>query len=290
MNRVYRIADVVIETVFDQNWKMPSSGVLEEYVCDSKTSDVRIECELVNELPFIETERIYFDERKHVRINQDGFVRYYGHMQDIKSCYACTIRNGNQTKAFVKSSVLVDGIPSHLMAELLELEHLLAMHHKILLHASVICVDNEAILFTAPSKTGKSTQASLWQRVMDAQIINGDRCAVGVEGQKAFVYGVPFAGSSNIRRNVKLPIKAIVYLRQGPQNQAQKCAGASAFRRVYEGCSLQIWDEHDVSCVLDSVAQIIQNVPVIDFECRPDEQAVFVLKKKLEESDHEKSD
>ena len=48
-----------------------------------------------------------------------------------------------------------------MMAELMELEHLLAMRKGILLHASVVCVDGEAVLFTAPSQTGKSTQASL---------------------------------------------------------------------------------------------------------------------------------
>lgn len=286
----YRIADIVIETVLDASWHMPVLGILENYVCDAAQSDVVIECAVVDELPWIESECVYYDDRKFIQAIDHGFVRYDGHGSDYSACYVCTVRNDNHIKAYVKSSVLVDGVPSHLMAELLQLEHLLALRHGILLHASVICVDGEAILFTAPSQTGKSTQASLWESFAGAEIINGDRCAVVVEDEGIFVYGIPFAGSSGIRKNVKLPLKAIVYLRQSKDNRAVVCHGVRAFHRVYKGISVQLWDHDDVQLAMDTVTEIIQNVPVIEFACRPDEAAVLALKKKLEELEHEKSE
>ncbi len=288
MSRFYRIADIVIETVFDKEWYMPSQGVLEPFVCETTASDYIVECKLVDELPYKAGNIVYYDARKHVKLSEDGFLRCYGHPKNLDECYACTIRNGNRIDAFVKRSVLVDGIPSHLMAELLELEHLLAIHHGVLLHASVINVNGEAVLFTAPSQTGKSTQASLWERYAAAEIINGDRCAVMIENEGIFVHGIPFAGSSGIRKNIKLPIKAIVYLKQAQENYAEIYRCSAAFRRVYEGCSVQLWDELDVQTVIDTVSKIVENVPVIQFECRPDEEAVNVLKKKLEELSCEK--
>ena len=278
----YKIADVVIETILDDVWHMPYVGVLENYVCDACRSDVVMECSIVDELPVVEGDVVYYDHRKHVLRCEDGFVRYTGHGHDVSECYVCTVRQDDVLKAYVKSSVLVDGVPSHLMAELMELEHLLAMRKGILLHASVVCVDGEAVLFTAPSQTGKSTQASLWERYADAEIMNGDRCAVVVE-DRVYVYGIPFAGSSGIRKNVKLPVKAIVYLEQGLDNESVLCRGAGAFRRVYEGISVQLWDEVDVQCVMDTVSTVVQSVPVIHFSCTPDENAVIALRKKLEE-------
>ena len=286
----YRIAGIVIETVLDASWHMPVLGILENYVCDAAQSDVVIECAAVDELPWIESECVYYDDRKFIQAIDHGFVRYDGHGSDYSACYVCTVRNDNHIKAYVKSSVLVDGVPSHLMAELLQLEHLLALRHGILLHASVICVDDEAVLFTAPSQTGKSTQASLWESYAGAEIVNGDRCAVVVEEEGIFVYGIPFAGSSGIRKNVRLPLKAIVYLKQGLDNEAVLCRGVDAFCKVYEGISVQLWDEQDVQSVMDTVSHVVQRVPVLYFSCTPDEAAVLALKKKLEELEHEKSD
>ena len=45
----------------------------------------------------------------------------------------------------------------------------------LLMHGAVIAVGNKAWLFTAPSGTGKSTQAELWERYRNAEQINGDR-------------------------------------------------------------------------------------------------------------------
>ncbi len=42
-------------------------------------------------------------------------------------------------------------------------------------HCSYILHQNRAILFAAPSGTGKSTQAALWEKYRGAEIIIGDR-------------------------------------------------------------------------------------------------------------------
>ena len=42
------------------------------------------------------------------------------------------------------------------------LEHLLATQRAVILHSAYIDYKGKAILFSAPSGTGKSTQAELW--------------------------------------------------------------------------------------------------------------------------------
>ena len=83
------------------------------------------------------------------------------------------------------------------------LETLLLRHGRGVLHASYIRLPNErSILFSAPSGTGKSTQAELWRRYRNAQIINGDKAIVYLASEGVSVSSLPLCGSSGICRNV----------------------------------------------------------------------------------------
>ena len=60
----------------------------------------------------------------------------------------------------------------------LAFEDVLVNHQGFILHSSFISWQNNGILFTAPSGTGKSTQADLWKKYEDADIYNGDRTII----------------------------------------------------------------------------------------------------------------
>ena len=62
----------------------------------------------------------------------------------------------------------------------LGLDYIMSHNHRVILHSSFISRQGEGILFTAPSGTGKSTQADLWKRHEEGvTIINGDRSILG---------------------------------------------------------------------------------------------------------------
>ena len=138
-------------------------------------------------------------------------------------------------------------------------------------------MDGKAILFTAPSETGKSTQADLWHRLRGAAIHNGDRSAVRWQDGRAYACGVPFAGSSQICENVTLPLAAIVYLRQAPETTIRRLRGAESFRCLWEGCSVNTWDRADVDRISETVLQVLTAVPVFELACTPDESAILAL-------------
>lgn len=60
-------------------------------------------------------------------------------------------------------------------ASLFALERRMLQKDSFILHSAYIRHRGRAILFSAPSGTGKSTQASLWAQYAGAEIINGDR-------------------------------------------------------------------------------------------------------------------
>jgi hypothetical protein len=113
-------------------------------------------------------------------------------------------------------------------------------------------------------------------------MINGDRCAVTVDARGATAWGVPFCGTSGIFRNESLPLGAIVYLSQAPVSSVGKLAGFRAFRRIWEGCSVNVWNQDDVEKSTEAVMNALQRVPVLHLSCTPDKTAVDVLRETLE--------
>lgn len=161
-------------------------------------------------------------------------------------------------------------------------EHLAVEAGSVLLHCAYIDAGGQGILFTAPSGTGKSTQADLWRLHRGAEIINGDRAAVRIVDGRVWAEGIPFSGSSLYCENRSLPVEAIVYLGQAPETSIRRMQGYEAFARVWEGVTVNNWDKSDVDLVSGAVAQVVRQVPVYHLPCTPDESAVRALEQALE--------
>lgn len=158
---------------------------------------------------------------------------------------------------------------------------MLAEHGGVVLHSSYIITQRgEALLFSAPSGTGKSTQAELWRSYAGAKVINGDRALVKAENGVT-ANGILFSGTSGISENVTAPLRAIVLLRQSEKNEIRSVSGKEAFMRLLPQCSYYPDEEENLRLVTGVLAEIISAVPVYDFGCVPDESAVSALSEVL---------
>lgn len=179
------------------------------------------------------------------------------------------------------SSTYPGRVSSKTVLEVMAAEHLVVQNHGVIFHCSYIDHEGQAILFTAPSETGKSTQADLWHKYRGTDIINGDRAAVRIVDGKIMAEGIPFSGSSSYCENRSLPLKAIVYLAQAPRTTIRKLRGYGAFSRIWEGISVNTWDKGDLELASAAVQRIAESVPVYYMPCTPDEAAVAVLEETL---------
>ena len=164
---------------------------------------------------------------------------------------------------------------------LLGLENFLLRFGGLILHASLIDWQGRGILFCAPSGTGKSTQAALWERHMGSRTLNGDRAGVRCEEGVWKAWGLPLAGTSGIYSNESVPIRAIVLLRQGPQNCIAPVAPLEAFKRMFPECSVRRWDSGAVERLVGVLSELAGAVPVYRLECRPDLEAVELLRETI---------
>lgn len=216
-----------------------------------------------------------YDDHGHI-------IRYIGSVgRGWANAYMRVENIGKEHYVTIKKSSLGSVIPVHTVYHVLQSERLMAKQNAVIVHASYIECDGKAILFTAPSGTGKSTQADLWKTLRGARILNGDRAAVQDREGIIYACGVPFAGSSNICENVTLPLAAIVYLGQAEHTAIRSLKGFEAFRSIYEGCGIRPWDKEHVEFVSDFIQKLMEQVPVFKLECTSDESAVIALEEAL---------
>ena len=164
----------------------------------------------------------------------------------------------------------------------IDLSRILLHRGGLILHASYIICNGRAILFTAPSGTGKSTQAELWAEAKNAEIINGDRAVLREKDGGMWSYSLPFAGSSGICVNKSAPLRAVVVLTQAAENSVCELAPAEAIKHLYSQCALNRWNREEVEAVLEALTKMARKIRVVKLDCLPDQSAVEILSDYLE--------
>lgn len=217
-----------------------------------------------------------------VRSGEEVLTCFGAALPDDPGVYATTQRTPKESRIRYLRTKYIRQISPKQALRCMELPHLLAVNDGILLHCSWIRWKGRGILFTAPSGVGKSTQAQLWCDAMGAELINGDRAAIRIRDGRACAFGIPMSGSSDVRKNEVMPIWAIVYLTQAPVCRIERLRGVRAFRRVWEGCTVPMWDRADMERLTDTVGRIIGQIPVFHLACTPDKNAVDLLHETIE--------
>lgn len=280
MERFYRFAGVTFRVTGREEEMYHEEDVLASYRTEGPAADHHMEMEIVHSLPDPEGTCVFSDARKRVYQNGDTQLYCVGEHRNV---YMHVRRQGANTRVQILRRAVPERIMPRLVLNAMEAEHHIVRHGGFLLHASYIGLNGKAILFTAPSGTGKSTQAELWRRLRGAELINGDRAAVMVGQEGVMACGIPFCGTSGVSKNVTLPVEAIVCLSQAPRSAASALKGLRAFRYVWEGCSVNVWNKEDVERCTQAVMSAVQQVPVISLACTPDGSAVAALEEVLKE-------
>lgn len=163
---------------------------------------------------------------------------------------------------------------------ILSLPQLLLPFHTLIFHASYIGWNGKGILFTAPSGTGKSTQAELWRRHRGAEVLNGDKAGVRLDGTP-LAHGVPFSGTSGICHNVSLPLKAVVVLSQAPENIIRRLPPSQAVAALCPNVFVDSVVQEEWQMALNLLLDLAASVPVYALACTPDEHAVETLERAM---------
>lgn len=251
-----------------------------EFITNKKDQDIRVDFIEVDESVFIEGD-IVSEGIVSVKKTSIGFV-YDIRIQPGAKPYAWFIpidENHYEVRCLKGSDKYIEY--SKNLLEIVNIEQILNKFNAFILHSSVINWRDKGILFSAPSGTGKSTQADLWEKYEGAEIINGDKAGIRKMNGKWMVYGLPIAGTSGIYKNKKAEISHIIVLKQGKENKLTKLSPREAFIKLYSETLVHTWDKVFQENIINMIIDVVKSVPIYQYECLPDKSAVDFLKSQI---------
>lgn len=284
--RNYRIAEIVFGVSFlPKICFNDDENIGDDFVVASDESEVTIHCCCMDETgprPRIgvgmHNETIWVERRNEKILRWEG--DFSGPADNWKYSFMQKFpyRDRKNADIYIESKSGV--IAEKTLFRVMGLDLLLSQWGRFILHSSYLSYNGEAILFTAPSGGGKSTQAALWEACRPgSEIINGDRSILSCDEGIPMVHSLPLCGSSGIAKNRKMPIRAIVVLGKADENQITVLSKREAFRSILSESAVHTWDSYGTEKITDVLLHILEKVPVCRLECRPDETAVECLEK-----------
>lgn len=152
----------------------------------------------------------------------------------------------------------------------------------IQIHAATIDDNGRGVLFLGPSGIGKTTQAERWAQYRGAKIINGDIGFVQRTAQSYLAWGTPWHGSSPYCLNASVPLKALVVLKQAPENRLRELTGFEKVQEVSGSVFYPTWLEDGMALCTDTLNHLLSDLPVYRLDNRADEEAVALLARELD--------
>lgn len=248
---------------------------------------VMVDCEVkvVEEAIHLVGNNVYCDSSRSIYVTSDGMETRAFRFSD-KSYAVCQEISSRHLVLSLPKQCLVSGYVAVniFFLEALMMERYMMECEGLILHSSFISHHDKSILFTAPSGTGKSTQATLWEKYAGAEVINGDRSVVwydDIEG-RFMTSGLPFCGSSCINKVRTIPLRGIVFISQSPENHAEIMSASVAVRKIFGEVSVNKWNADFVERALDLINHIVKSVTLVRLECNMEEEAVNTLKALVE--------
>lgn len=158
--------------------------------------------------------------------------------------------------------------------------HEILKFNGILIHSSVICLNNEAYGFLAPSGTGKSTHTRLWikyfkEKGQDIYFVNGDKPIYRYFDDKLFVCGHPWAGKEGYNTNCIVPVKGLCFLERGLTNSIRRLSIQEVVKKIFSQI-LMPSDMEETELFFEILNRVIKDVPFYLLKCNISEEAVEI--------------
>jgi len=158
------------------------------------------------------------------------------------------------------------------------------------IHSASVSYAQQAILFSASSGTGKSTQAHLWEKHLGATPLNGDINLLGFansnqskedglkkQQDQLMVYGIPWCGTSQIAKTFACPLGTIAFLSQGEANECSNLAYDQQVIALYSRFISPLWDKEQLTRAMTFAQAACRHSRLVSFQCTKEETAAQAL-------------
>ncbi|MEA4831506.1 MAG: hypothetical protein VB118_02665 [Oscillospiraceae bacterium] len=284
MRYTIKICDKKIALEIPPEIKITEYGKAAKFLSEDKSGAADHLCffEIVNKIPEISGDILYISESVEISFINGKYYRFYKEYNK-ETPVACLINDAYETGTHISNVLIKQDFVRFINSldiclNFIGFEEIITGLGMLMMHASAIIYKNEAILFSAPSNTGKSTQSELWRNIKKAEYINGDKTAIYMSTHsRILACGIPFSGMSAVCENISAPLKAIVFLSQSTVNSIKTPDEKTAFKLMLKNAVYNEWDINKLLPVMDIIEKTIKTADIVEFGCVPDESAVNAL-------------
>ena len=276
----YRIADLVI--AIDAVAGMPRMSNFEPFACQPAQPDIsyRVHTYAPADSPVPDEQALELVSADMVNRTYLADGRMYKRVAMREGDARCmwfvqTLGQWSQADVYIPH----DWLDYHGFGNVLSMEKTILPFGGLMLHCALIEYEGRGIVFSAPSQTGKSTQASLWEKHRGARTLNGDRAVLRATEDGIFAYGSPWAGSSDLYIDRRVPLRAVIMLEQAKENRIRTLSHAEGLGLFVQQSSLPLWEPELFEAGMRTLEKIITGVPMGMLSCLPDAGAVECVAK-----------
>lgn len=281
-----KIANIIMKINCPHNDTL--NTLLSEYVIKDEKEAVVIDIKVNNNIP-LPAEQLYGPYKNYYYSeDSDGTLNTYAIPNGFDRCLLSCKVSPDGRNAYIQTIDLSDTIVEFNLAKYivnaigLVFVKLILKYNGFVIHGSSISYNNCGIIFSAKSGTGKSTQTKLWiDNLKDVILVNDDTPAVTFEGDDVYLNGTPFAGTTGINKNVKVPLKAMVFIERADKPYIERLSFKDAIPRFMDEMKKSLVSDNISLCV-DYAARLMGKVPVYLLHCNMEKESVEVLKNQLE--------
>jgi len=153
---------------------------------------------------------------------------------------------------------------------------ILPEYRRLQTHGVAIGYHGKSYIFSAPSGTGKSTRAFLWQKYLGedrVSIINGDKPVLWFREDAVLACGSPWSGKEGLEKNVCVPLGGICLLHRSTANVIRRANSQEFFDFYVNQVQLPKAPDSMLSA-LSLIEELFAKVPVFVLENDMSEQGV----------------
>ena len=217
---------------------------------------------------------------------QDGLEMRYIGVMGTPGSYACYREEDAQSATiFMARGAAASMWVDPMFLAMFAMERHMMRRDALVLHCAYMQREGKAILFSAPSGTGKTTQATLWEKHRGTRVVNGDKSLIRCVDGVWTAGGWPVCGSSGVCHNESMPIRAIVMLSQEKENAIARLTPFAAFSQIYSQITVNFWNRGAQQRAMDLIEHLVTHTPAYHLGCTISEEAVACLEGALKEGE-----
>lgn len=281
MEKTFQTGSFSFRLRFPEELVLPAD--MEKFAVEKESADYTYTITIVDTLPEAEGELLVNRVDLQVFRNGEGLESRLIGVKGEERPYALYRETAQKHAQVFVGRWYLDGVAKYevVFLSLLALERRLSERPCLILHCAYLEYQGKAMLFSAPSGTGKTTQAGLWEQYRGSRTVNGDKALLEYDGKTWTANGWPVCGTSEVCENKKLPIGCIVMLSQAKLNQAWRLRPAEAFTSLYGQITMNRWEREGLVKNLDLLERLVGKVPIYHLACDISEDAVKTLEQEL---------